>query len=151
MEYLKELRVQYVETTTPNRVAGQVRSAEDVHTLFKELEDDAKEKVLALYLDARMHIVTYEVLFIGNEESCELTPRQVFKSALLTNTSRFILIHNHPTGDPTPTESDKRIMEEISQGADVLDMQMIDFVIIGRKGFWSSFKSYGEQAEATIE
>lgn len=137
MKYLKELQVKFVESTTPNRVEGQVRKAEDVYTLFKDLEDDAKEKVLALYLDISNHVNSFEVLFIGSEHSCLMSPRQVFKGALLSNSPAFILVHNHPSGNSKPSHADLSIVDQISAASKVMDIQFLDFVVVARDGFWS--------------
>lgn len=137
MEYLKKLKIEYVETDIKNPVRGQVEKPEDVYVLFKDMEKSDKEKVVAVYLNARMVINTFEVLSIGGTQISLLSPKEVFKGALLTNSVYFILLHNHPSGNPEPSARDRRMIKKIQMQSHIMDIEMVDFIIVGQRCFWS--------------
>ena len=138
MDYLKKLKIEYVETNIKNPLKGQVRKPEDVYLLFKDMENADKEKVVAVYLNSRMNINSFEVLSIGTTHKAWLSPKEIFKGALLTNSTDFILLHNHPSGNPEPGYADRFLIKKIEKQSAVMEIEMVDFIIVGRNKFWSS-------------
>tara|TARA_Y100000310_G_C20688297_1_gene820541 strand:- start:814 stop:1152 length:339 start_codon:yes stop_codon:yes gene_type:complete len=106
--------------------------------LFKDLADEDKEKVVSIHLDIRAKINCFEILNIDGVEFSLISPRELFKGIFLTNSTGFILIHNHQSGDTSPSKNDLEIIKRIQRTTKDLDVEFIDFVIIGDDGkFWS--------------
>ena len=106
------------------------------------MQNAGKEKAVAVYLNSRMVINSFEVVCIGGMEFGCLSPKEIFKGALLTNSPNFIVLHNHPSGDPEPSDDDRAVLERIRDQAEIMDIRMVDFIVIGEKGFWSWASRY---------
>ncbi len=137
MDYLKQLKIEYIKTDIPNPIRGQVEKPEDIYVLFKDMERSDKEKVVGVYLDARMLINSFEVVSIGSNNLALVAPKEVCKGAILTNSPNFIVLHNHPSGDPEPSPRDRRVIIQLQSAAKALDLRLIDFIIIGDGRYWS--------------
>lgn len=139
MNYLKQLKIQYIKTKTKNPLKGQIQEPKALAEIFKDLEKEDKEKVISVHFNARMEMNCFEVLSIGGTEFSLVSPKEVFKGLLLTNSTGFIVMHNHPSGDPAPSDKDLQIVKELQHITEEhFDMNFIDFIIIGDNGkFWS--------------
>ena len=84
-----------------------------------------------LYLDRKNRIISDELLSIGTVDHVPVYPREVIKRALILNASALILIHNHPSGDPTPSEADLSMTKEIQKGCKYLGLTLHDHIIVG--------------------
>ena len=138
MDYLKKLKIKYVKTKIKNPIRGQIKDPKALIKLFRYLEKEDKEKVISLHFNARMMINCFEVLSIGGIDLALILPREVFKGVLLTNSSGFILLHNHPSGNPAPSVNDLKMIDDLQEIAKRLGVDFVDFVIIGDDSkFWS--------------
>jgi len=138
MNYLKELKIKYVHSKIKNPLQGQIKNTQELVGLFKDLSKEDKEKVVSIHFNARMQINCFEILSIGGVDLALVSSRDVFKGVLLTNSTGFILIHNHPSGDPTSSKDDLEIIKELKEQSKIMKLDFIDFVIIGDNGkFWS--------------
>ena len=84
-----------------------------------------------LYLDRKNRIISDELLSTGTVDHVPVYPREVIKRALMLNASALILIHNHPSGDPTPSEADLSMTKEIQKGCRYLGLTLHDHIIVG--------------------
>lgn len=75
----------------------------------------------------------------GTISSVAIEPRQIFEEILKTGMNRFILVHNHPSGDVTPSKQDLELTRRIEEGANLLGMQLMDHIIIGDSNFQSIY------------
>ena len=75
----------------------------------------------------------------GDISSAKIEPRQIFEETIKTGMSKFILVHNHPSGDATPSRQDLELTKCIQEGAKLLGLQLIDHIIIGDGSFQSIF------------
>lgn len=78
-----------------------------------------------------------ELISIGSLARSIVHPREVFKGAILNNSCNIILVHNHPSGDPTPSKDDVLITKRIMRAGEVLGIQVLDHVIIGHGKYMS--------------
>jgi DNA repair protein RadC len=97
---------------------------------------------MVVFLDAQNCVLAEEELFRGTLTQTSVYPREVVKRALELNASALILVHNHPSGDPTPSDSDISMTHQISEAAGVLGLTVHDHLIIG-KSRELSFRSEG--------
>ena len=90
------------------------------------------EQFACLFLDTRHRVIALETLFYGTINSAAVYPREILKRALALNASALILSHNHPSGDPEPSQADIRITKTIKQALDLIDIKCLDHMIIGQ-------------------
>lgn len=124
-------------STAKNNPAA-IKSAKDVFCLFQEqLKDEKQEKFIVLMLNSKNKTIGEETISLGTLDCALLHPREVFKSAIKNSAAKIILIHNHPSGDPTPSEADRKITEKLAEAGEMLNIPIIDHVIIGQEKWWS--------------
>ncbi|HKU54534.1 MAG TPA: DNA repair protein RadC [Rhizomicrobium sp.] len=101
-----------------------------------------KEEFRVLFLDRKNHLIADEVQNRGTVDHTPVYPREIVKRALELSASSLILVHNHPSGDPTPSKSDIAMTREVAGAAKALGIALHDHLVIGRGGH-ASFKSLG--------
>lgn len=106
------------------------------------LRHDRREQFRVLFLDKRLHLIRDEQLSRGTLDHAPVYPREVMRRALELCAASLILVHNHPTGEPTPSGADITITKEIVQAGRALKVQVHDHLIVGRDGV-ASFKTLG--------
>lgn len=109
---------------------------------MEELRHEEKEKILLLSLDNKMQLIEKYVLSVGTINASLLSSREVFVQALKDRASNVMLLHNHPSGDPVPSEQDILITNKIKEAGLLLDIPLIDHIIIG-SGCYISLKEHG--------
>ena len=100
------------------------------------------EEFRVLFLDRKNHLIADEVQNRGTVDHTPVYPREIIKRALELSASSIILVHNHPSGDPTPSKTDIAMTREIAGAAKALSIAVHDHLVIGRAGH-ASFKSLG--------
>jgi DNA repair protein RadC len=109
----------------------RVTSPKDVADIFIPLlRDELKEKFLLVCLNSANKIITYEIISVGNLNSSVVHPREVFKAAIEHNSASIILLHNHPSGNPEPSNEDIAITKKIVESGIILDIPVFDHIII---------------------
>lgn len=103
---------------------------------------EKREQFRVLFLDNRNKLITEDVQKYGTVNHTPLYPREVMRRALELHASALILVHNHPSGDPTPSEDDLEMTNDIREAAEKLGIVLHDHVIIG-KNIHTSFKAEG--------
>ncbi len=99
--------------------------------LAPELQPLRQEVVLLLLLNQRLRLIQKAEIFRGTVNESPAHPREIMAKALAVNAPAFILAHNHPSGDPSPSDADRRITRRIREAADMLGITFSDHVIIG--------------------
>lgn len=109
-----------------------VKSPEDVAKVVKgQLSDKHKELFLCLFLDTRSRVYKSSVISIGCLDSSIVHPREVFKEAISASAASVIFVHNHPSGDPEPSEDDIKLTKRLAEVGEIMGIDVIDHVIIG--------------------
>jgi DNA repair protein RadC len=93
-------------------------------------------------LDARNKLITKETISIGTINSSLVHPREVFEPAIRELAVAIILVHNHPSGDPTPSEDDIALTKRLIEAGKILGIEVTDHIIIGKNKYFS-FKERG--------
>jgi DNA repair protein RadC len=103
-----------------------------------------EEQFRVIFLDNANRILKEEILSHGIEDQTAVYPRQVVKRALLLNSTGIIVVHNHPTGQLTPSGADRNITRALLAAAESLDLRLLDHIIVGREGKgYFSFRENG--------
>ena len=107
----------------------------DVYELVKdELINSDREIFLSVMLTSRNHLIGVETVSIGSVNSAILSPREIFKGALLANAVSIILCHNHPSGDLSPSEEDIKITKRLIEVGELLGVKVLDHLIVSDQG-----------------
>lgn len=101
-----------------------------------------REIFILLFLNAKNIVIEDEVHTVGDVDTAAVYPRQVFRSAVMNNASSIICAHNHPTGDPDPSDGDRAITKQLVQGGKLLGIKILDHIIVG-DGKYFSFADKG--------
>ena len=144
MAYIKEMKVTYTRKRVDDDLLNApVQSPEQVYALFKDMQDETKEKVVVLHLNPQLEILSYEVASIGTSNYAVFAPQEVYRNAILANAYSIILVHNHPSGQSTPSLEDFEVARKLDAAAKTMGMiPLQDFIIIGFESFFS-FREQG--------
>lgn len=118
----------------------------DVYNAFKNLHETDREKFYAIHLDTKNNVIGVDMVSQGSLSSSPVHPREVYKPAILNSAASIILVHSHPSGEPEPSISDRELTIQLEQVAEVMGIEVLDHVIIGR-GEYYSFADKGELCE----
>ncbi len=118
-------------------VGPLLESAEEVYRHQIEMAELDREHFRALYLDVRHRLIHQETISIGTLTSSLVHPREVFGPALSRKAACLIVVHNHPSGDPTPSAEDLSLTRRLTRAGDLLGIELLDHVVIGRFGYTS--------------
>ena len=107
------------------------------------LEDADREQVIVCCLDTKNQPLSISVVSMGILNSSLIHPREIFKTAILTNAASLILYHNHPSGETEPSTEDINITKRIKEAGVLIGIELIDHIIIGSEGRYLSLKEEG--------
>jgi DNA repair protein RadC len=115
-----------------------IKSAKDVYEyVAPKLAGLTKEIFMVLHLDSKNRIIKEETVSIGTLTASLIHPREVFKSAIKESANSIILLHNHPSGDPAPSQEDEEITERLFDAGELLGIKVLDHVIVGNGKHYS--------------
>lgn len=129
-----EVREDVAEYLSPDR---KYNSPEQIAALFQFLTLETKEYFFTLHLDGKNRIACVDCVSVGSLNQSIVHPREVFKTALVSNAAALVLVHNHPSGDPSPSSEDIAITRRLKEAGDLLGIKVLDHVIVGTDGMVS--------------
>lgn len=116
----------------------KITSPEDVANIFIPLfRDEVKEQFIVICLNSANRIIKHETISIGNLNSSIVHPREIFKSALEYNAASIILLHNHPSGNPEPSNEDIAITKKLVEAGKMMDIPVFDHIILAGNTYTS--------------
>ena len=131
-------RVYYVKSR--NNI--QISSTKVVYEMFKsEFDNSMQEKFCALYLDTKKNIISFNTVFKGTLDNSVIHPREVFREAILLSAAAVIVMHNHPSGDPTPSLNDIDATNRLIYAGDMIGIKLVDHIIFGKEKYYSFFEN----------
>jgi len=119
-----EMRTEAPLLDTPERIADLLR---------EESRPQDVEQFRVVLLNTRRRLIGLEAISQGTLDTLLVHPREVFKRAIAANASAVVLVHNHPSGDPTPSEADIKVTRDLIRAGQLLKIEVLDHVIIGRR------------------
>ena len=132
---ISELSKRYNQIKSPN---FKIKSAKDVFDVLKEtLKEEKQENFICLLLNNQNNIIKQELVVKGILDAAIVDPRQIFKSAIKNSAAKIILVHNHPSGNPEPSEEDLDLTKKIIDAGDLLGIKVLDHVIVAKDAYWS--------------
>ncbi|PYZ93954.1 hypothetical protein CR194_10730 [Salipaludibacillus keqinensis] len=115
-----------------------IRSPEDVSQyMMEEMRHLNQEHFICLYLNTKNQVIHKQTIFIGSLNASIVHPREVFKEAFRYSAASIVCLHNHPSGDPAPSQEDIDVTKRLSESGKMLGIDLLDHVIIGDQRFCS--------------
>ena len=141
-KYTREIQLKYklkrvknsLQTNKPKPID---EGAKQVYELFKDLEDETKEKLIVIVLDMEHRILAFEVVAMGSSEAIFIKPVELFRPTINLNSEKFILVHNHPDGSIKPSKDDNRMTAKVKKLSGDLGITFVDHIIVGGDGYFS--------------
>lgn len=120
----------------------KISCAKDVADIFlPEMRLLEEENFRVVFLDSKNKISGSKTIFVGTLNESVIHPREIFKSAVLESSANIILIHNHPSGDTSPSKEDIRSTKDLVRSGEILGISVLDHIILGGNSFFSFLES----------
>ena len=107
------------------------------HFAMPYFKQEQKEHFAILMLNTKNHVLGLQDISVGSLTASVVHPREVFETAILHHSAAIILLHNHPSGDPTPSDEDISVTKRLVKAGEVMDVQVLDHIILGDGQFTS--------------
>jgi DNA repair protein RadC len=131
-----ELGRRLARTTMEDTIT--IRSPQDVSTyLMEDLRYLQKEHFVCLFLNTKNHVIGQETLSMGSLNASIVHPREVFRAAIKRSSASIICVHNHPSGDPTPSPEDIQMTGRLVEAGQIIGIEVLDHIILGDQNFVS--------------
>jgi len=141
MKRMQVVKIEMVKEKSLMYEYKQINSPKDAANIIKLfLNNVDREMFVVMCLDTKNNINSLNVVSTGTLNSAMVHPREVFKTAILSNANSIILAHNHPSGDPTPSREDVTVTQRLVEAGKLLGIEVLDHVIIGDGDKYISFK-----------
>lgn len=105
--------------------------------LIDEIGGLHQENVVGLFLNTKNQIIRKEKIFVGSLNTSVAHPREIFRIGVRSSAARLIIGHNHPSGNPTPSEADIRFTQRMAEAGDLIGVELLDHIIVGDESFIS--------------
>ena len=130
-------------------------SPERINELFRSFAgadaewDWERETLIVFLLNTRRRLTAWTTASIGTMDTILVHPRDVFRTAIITSAAAVVIAHNHPSGDPTPSEADIRVTRDFTRAGQLLKIELLDHVVVGNPNMpdggkgWASLRELG--------
>lgn len=115
----------------------EIFSAKDAWKLCGDISESKKEHFVVFYLDTQNYLIERQIISIGTLNSSLVHPREVFEPAIALNSASIIIAHNHPSGDLSPSDEDKKITKRLVEAGKITGIDVLDHIILDKKGYLS--------------
>lgn len=134
MEKLYEIvRIKQVINEVENEY-GRIGSPDDASEIVYDfIGEDDREVFLVICLNTKNKVIAVHRAHVGSINSSIVHPREVFKSAFLNNSASLIVAHNHPSGDPSPSQEDIHVTKRLCEAGKILGIEILDHIVVGEK------------------
>ena len=110
----------------------KITNAQEVYNLCQDISSLAQECFQVITCNSKNMVINRHLISLGLLDASLVHPREVFRAAILDSAAFIVLVHNHPSGDPTPSAEDIRITRQLIQASKIIDIKLMDHIIIGR-------------------
>lgn len=145
---LRTIKAVYETLTVKEEIISYLKpgtrytAPQQVYETFSFLMNETKEMFMTLHLDGKNKIICADIVSIGSLNQSIVHPRSVFQTACLSNAAAIICVHQHPSGDPTPSSEDISITRRLKEAGEIMGIKILDHIIIG-EGEYLSFVERG--------
>ena len=128
---ITEAASQYINKTTP------LSSSTLVADMFSFLHHETKEHFIALHLNSKNRLLCLEIVSTGSLNASIVHPREVYKAAIRESAAAILAMHNHPSGDPSPSKEDYEVTLRLKEVGDLVGISLLDHIILGERRYVS--------------
>lgn len=135
-----KIKLQMVKEKSFTYNSKTISSSKDIVKYINEIENldlEPDEKIILICLNNKNQIIAYSEIAKGGANFCNIDFKVLFKTILVANATKFILVHNHPTGNAKPSLQDIKITEKIKDASSLLNIQFLDHIVVGENSFIS--------------
>lgn len=144
LQKINIVQVQLVKEKSLTYSSKQINCPRDASDIAAEFLAGAdREHFVIFCLDTKNNLNAINTVSVGTLNSSLVHPREVYKPAILANSNAIILIHTHPSGDPTPSREDIEVTKRLVEAGNILGIEVVDHLVIGDDGRYASFKERG--------
>lgn len=141
LKTVAEVSVRLVKEKEATYDGVELRKGTDVARFLQDhMRDLDREHFLVLTVNTRNRLISFSVAAIGTLDAVMIKPREIFKVAILQNAHSVILAHNHPSGDPCPSDNDLEVTETLIDAGRILQIPVLDHVVLGSEGSFVSIR-----------
>ncbi|WGE91289.1 RadC family protein [Actinobacillus genomosp. 1] len=138
------IQLQASKEMTKRYLAQQMQVRENINEPYlavmcfqAELESEEREVFMVMFLDNQNRLIKKEKMFYGTINQATVYPREIIKEALKCNAAAIIVAHNHPSGNCTPSESDRILTKKIEMACDLVGIRFVDHIVVGKGDYFS--------------
>jgi len=124
-------------------IADRIGCTEDARDCFSYIEGLEQEHLEVAYLDTKNKVISKRNIFKGSLSASIVHPREIFKEAVKLSAASFLVAHNHPSGDPAPSQEDIQVTRRLKEAGEMMGIQLIDHIIIGDNYKYTSLREKG--------
>lgn len=136
LKCIAELSRRISETSYRERV--RLNHPQTIADYYMErMRHEKKEHLMALFFDTRCHLMGETLLSVGSATAAFVSPREIFLAAFRYEAVQLVLIHNHPSGDPTPSAQDDDVTKKVWECGELLEIPLIDHIVVGDRSYYS--------------
>ena len=121
----------------PKRGHNHIASPGAVAKLTENLADERQEHFVVVALDCRNRLLETKTIGIGSLVACPVEPREVFNFLISVSAAKAVVVHNHPSGDPAPSDEDRVLTRQLKAAGELVGIPIVDHVIVAREGYLS--------------
>ena len=140
LQYLCELAKRFYQETAP--AMQTIRTPQDVFTRMTEIRFLTQEEMRVIFLTTKNGVIAERMITRGTLNASLVSPREIFHRAIKLMAASVILVHNHPSGDPTPSPEDIALTRKVVEAGAILDIAVLDHIIVANSGY-ASLKEKG--------
>jgi len=131
----RDVQESYPEIAFPQ---SRITQPQDLYDQFKSLfHNDVKEKFVVFWLNSQNRVIGFEVVTEGTLDSSVVHPREVFRGAIVATCRNIIIAHNHPSGNPEPSNEDISITKKLVESGKIIEINVFDHIIFTNSGYTS--------------
>jgi len=133
-----EISVTYKTKTRPSiKVEGPEDVADYARSLYPDGEIEFRESVYVIHLNRTMKVLGHTLISIGSPVGCMFDVKSIFQAAILAHAQSIVCVHNHPSGNLTPSTQDIQVTEKIKKAGELLDLHLLDHIIVTQDSYTS--------------
>lgn len=138
-KYIREIEIRFrkrrVKADSP--VEEFITDPQQVVELFSDLQNESKEKMITISLTRKLKMISFELIAIGSIRSIFLRPFEAIRAAIALNADGIIILHNHPSGDPSPSKEDEEFTKKLNEITSQGGLNFHDHIIVGDQSYFS--------------
>jgi len=114
-----------------------ITTTQDAISVCRDIAEKRQEYMLVLYINARHELLQREIIGMGSLNTLVIEPKEIFSPAVTSPCAEIIIVHNHPSGDPQPSEEDIRFTKRVHEAGEIMGITLVDHIILASSGYFS--------------